>query len=121
MEVNGIKGSFQIMKGLDMVDKVILTKQNAEMVYQLKPLFMQVETVSSSYNALLGKDWIRAAGCIPSSLHQMLLFPNRDEAKIVKADLKPFMAGVQGTERVYFVETSVHTRLFKTEWTRNFK
>ncbi|KAL3533586.1 hypothetical protein ACH5RR_007107 [Cinchona calisaya] len=35
------KGSVQIIKGTNMVDKVILTKPNSKMAYHLKPFFVQ--------------------------------------------------------------------------------
>ncbi|KAL3509699.1 hypothetical protein ACH5RR_029100 [Cinchona calisaya] len=47
---------------------------------------------------------------IPSLSHQMLLIWNGDEAEIVKADSKSFMAGVNATEATHY-----HTEHFVKE------
>ncbi|KAL3516726.1 hypothetical protein ACH5RR_023628 [Cinchona calisaya] len=41
IEVCKIKGSVQIIEGLNVANKVVLTKPNIEMAYHLKLLFMQ--------------------------------------------------------------------------------
>lgn len=35
--------------------------------------FFVMQTISN-YNVLLGQDWIHANSCVPSSLHQLLIF-----------------------------------------------
>ncbi|OMO91548.1 reverse transcriptase [Corchorus capsularis] len=45
---------------------------------------------SSTYNILLGRDWIHANWFVPSSLHQMFIFWNGAEVEVVKADIRPF-------------------------------
>ncbi|OMO89508.1 Retrotransposon gag protein [Corchorus capsularis] len=45
---------------------------------------------TSTYNALLGRDWIHSNWCVPSSLHQMFMFWNGAEVEVVQADTKPF-------------------------------
>ncbi|OMO89495.1 Retrotransposon gag protein [Corchorus capsularis] len=45
---------------------------------------------SSTYNMLLGRDWIHSNWCVPSSLHQLLMFWNGTEIEVVKADSRPF-------------------------------
>ena len=45
---------------------------------------------SASYQALLGRDWIHANWCVPSSLHQFLLLWKGDEVEVVWAEEKPF-------------------------------
>ncbi|KAL3534640.1 hypothetical protein ACH5RR_003101 [Cinchona calisaya] len=52
--------------------------------------FFVVETSSSSYSALLDRDWIHVAKCIPSFLYQMFFFFNENKAHVVKADPKAF-------------------------------
>ena len=43
----------------------------------------------AAYNALLGRDWIHSNWCVPSSLHQMLIFWNEDgTTEEVRADNK---------------------------------
>jgi hypothetical protein len=40
----------------------------------------------STYNVLLGRDWIHANCCIPSTMHQYLIQWDRDEVEVVHAD-----------------------------------
>ncbi|CAL9018713.1 unnamed protein product [Prunus brigantina] len=51
--------------------------------------FYVVES-SMDYNILLGRDWIHQAGCIPSSLFQLLFFWDGRKVSIYPADEKPF-------------------------------
>ncbi|CAL8167852.1 unnamed protein product [Prunus armeniaca] len=37
---------------------------------ELKIAFFVVDTTSTTYNALLGRDWIHQSLCVPSTLHQ---------------------------------------------------
>jgi hypothetical protein len=41
---------------------------------------------NSTYNVLLGRDWIHANCCIPSIMHQCLIQWDGDEAEVVHAD-----------------------------------
>ena len=54
--------------------------------------FFIVNTLSH-YNALLGCDLTHTAWFVPSTLHQCLVFWNKqkDEVEIVQADKKPFL------------------------------
>ncbi|CAL8152342.1 unnamed protein product [Prunus armeniaca] len=47
------------------VDVIVGTKK-------LKIAFFVVDTISTTYNALLDKDWIHQSLCVPSTLHQQL-------------------------------------------------
>ncbi|CAL8175037.1 unnamed protein product [Prunus armeniaca] len=49
------------------VDVIVGTKK-------LKIAFFVVDTTSTTYNALLGRDWIHQSLCVPSTLHQQLAF-----------------------------------------------
>jgi hypothetical protein len=42
--------------------------------------------VNSTYNVLLGRDWIHANCCIPSTMHQCLIQWDGDEVEVVHAD-----------------------------------
>ncbi|CAL8992964.1 unnamed protein product [Prunus brigantina] len=61
--------------------------------------FYVVES-SVDYNILLGRDWIHQAGCIPSSLFQLLFFWDGRKVSIYPADEKPFEANAV-QERIY--------------------
>ena len=51
---------------------------------------------------LIGREWIHDDRCIPSSLHQCLVFWNqRDEVEIMHADNRPFNAETNSAE--YFM------------------
>ncbi|KAL3498427.1 hypothetical protein ACH5RR_041159 [Cinchona calisaya] len=75
--------------------------------------FFVIEIISSSCNALLGRDWIHAASYIPTSLYQMLLIWNGDEAEVVKADPKSFMVRVNIVEAVYCHSNISQYRIIK--------
>jgi hypothetical protein len=45
-----------------------------------------VADVQGSYNLILGRDWIHANCCVPSSLHQFLIQWVRDVMEIVHSD-----------------------------------
>ncbi|GKV14311.1 hypothetical protein SLEP1_g25206 [Rubroshorea leprosula] len=47
----------------------------------LMSAFVVVDTVAT-YNALLGRDWIHSSWCVPSSLHQKLIFWNGGKAEM---------------------------------------
>ena len=57
----------------------------------------------TSYNVLLGRDWIHGNRCIPSSLHQCLVFWNdKGEAEVVQADHRPFVTEANSIEKFMY-------------------
>lgn len=57
----------------------------------------------TSYNVLLGRDWIHESRCIPSSLHQCLVFWNdKGEVEVVQADHRPFVVEANSVERFMY-------------------
>ncbi|KAH7513022.1 hypothetical protein FEM48_Zijuj12G0152300 [Ziziphus jujuba var. spinosa] len=56
----------------------------------------------SSYNALLGHNWIHASLCVPSSLNQALWFWNGEEVEVVQADSQPFSVSINAVEAWYY-------------------
>jgi hypothetical protein len=42
--------------------------------------------VQGNYNVILGRDWIHANHCIPSTLHQFLMKWINDDIEVVYAD-----------------------------------
>ncbi|GKV21983.1 hypothetical protein SLEP1_g31893 [Rubroshorea leprosula] len=69
----------------------------------LMSAFFVVDTVAT-YNALLGRDWIHSSWCVPSSLHQKLIFWNGGKAEVVSADDKSFSANTHLVEARYYEE-----------------
>ncbi|OMO82013.1 Retrotransposon gag protein [Corchorus capsularis] len=59
----------------------------------------------STYNVLLGRDWIHSNWCVPSSLHQLLIFWNGDDMEIVHADNRPFKVEFNAVDARYYDET----------------
>ncbi|GKV27610.1 hypothetical protein SLEP1_g36766 [Rubroshorea leprosula] len=77
----------------------------------LMSAFFVVDTVAT-YNALLGRDWIHLNWCVPSSLHQKLIFWNGGKAEVVSADDKPFLANTHLVEARYYEEDIGTIRFF---------
>ncbi|GKV32763.1 hypothetical protein SLEP1_g41344 [Rubroshorea leprosula] len=73
--------------------------------------FFVVDTIAT-YNALLGRDWIHFSWCVPSTLHQKLIFWNGGRTKVVTADDKPFMASTNAVEARYYDEDIGTIRFF---------
>ncbi|KAL2500186.1 Uncharacterized protein Adt_25736 [Abeliophyllum distichum] len=96
--------------------EVILTSFNggATSAKGVMPLDITVGTITkttvffvidgpTSYNVLLGRDWIHGNRCIPSSLHQCLVFWNdKGEAEVVQTNHRPFVAKVNSVERFMY-------------------
>ena len=57
---------------------------------------------NANCNALLGRNWIHANWCVPSSFHQFLLFWKGDEVEVVWADKQPFIATLDSVEASYY-------------------
>lgn len=62
---------------------------------------------ASNYNVLLGQDWIHANSCISSTLHQLLIFWERDGVRVVKTDERPFKHDTNATKALYYKNTSL--------------
>ncbi|GKV32761.1 hypothetical protein SLEP1_g41342 [Rubroshorea leprosula] len=73
--------------------------------------FFVVDTIAT-YNALLGRDWIHSSWCVPSTLHQKLIFWNGGKTKVVTADDKPFVASTNAVEARYYDEDIGTIRFF---------
>jgi hypothetical protein len=50
------------------------------------PMVFFVMDVKGRYNILLGRDWIQANGCVPSTHHQCVIQWVGDEVEVVQAD-----------------------------------
>ena len=63
--------------------------------------FFVVET-SAAYNTLLGQDLIHQSFCIPFTLHQLLIFWNREEVEVIGVDNKPFVARLNNAKALLY-------------------
>ncbi|CAL8105371.1 unnamed protein product [Prunus armeniaca] len=70
---------------------------------KLKIAFFVVDTTSTTYNSLLGRDWIHQSLCVPSTLHQQLALWNEEGyMEIVEADPRPFLPSAMYFEVRYY-------------------
>ena len=58
------------------------------------------------YIILLGREWIHANHCVPSTLYQQLQFWNGDKIKVVSADSHPFHFSCKKFLRILFTGNS---------------
>jgi hypothetical protein len=62
----------------------------------LATAFFVVE-VQGNYSVILGRDWIHANRCIPSTLHQFLIYWINDEIEVVHMDASAYIALTDAT------------------------
>ena len=85
MVLNGFEGKEGIeAKGMISLELTIGSKTLATAFF--------VADVQGNYNVLLGRDWLHANQCVPSTLHQQLIQWVDDEVEIVRADDSAFIA-----------------------------
>ena len=53
-----------------------------------------ISEVQGNFNIILGRDWIHANHCVPSSLHQFLIRWIGDEVEVVHGDGSSFISTV---------------------------
>jgi hypothetical protein len=79
MTLNGVGSDSPIKaKGVTSVELTIETKTLTAALF--------VAEVEGNYSLILGRDWIHANQCIPSTLHQMLIQLVGDDVEKVHAD-----------------------------------
>jgi hypothetical protein len=59
------------------------------------PTMFFVAEVQGNYNTILGRDWILASHCVPSTLHQFLIQWVGEEVEIVHADISACVATIE--------------------------
>jgi hypothetical protein len=85
MTLNGIGTDSSIKaKGVTSVESTIRTKTLAAAFF--------VANVEGNFSLILGRDWIHANQCVPSTLHQMLLQWVGDEVEQVHVDASACIA-----------------------------
>ncbi|CAL8151983.1 unnamed protein product [Prunus armeniaca] len=96
LTVTKFAGGITKTHGILDVDVIVGTKK-------LKIAFFVVDTMSTTYNALLGRDWIHQSLCVPSTLHQQLALWNEEGyIEIVEADPRPFLPSAMCFEARYY-------------------
>ena len=85
MTVSGIGGGDPIgAKGVASIELTI--------GHKTIPMVFFVSEVQGNFNLILGRDWIHANQCVPSSLHQFLIQWIGDEIEVVQGDTSFFIA-----------------------------
>jgi len=84
MTVSGIGGGDPIgAKGVASMELTVGSKTIATAFF--------VSEVQGNFNLILGRDWIHANQCVPSSLHQFLIQWIGDEVEVVHGDTTSFI------------------------------
>ena len=78
MALSGFSGELSEAKGIISMELTVRSKT-------LPTAFFVVD-VKGRYNVLLGRDWIHANCCIPSTLHQCLIQWVNDDVEVIGAD-----------------------------------
>ncbi|CAL8169760.1 unnamed protein product [Prunus armeniaca] len=96
LTVTNFAGGITKTHGILDVDVIVESKE-------LKIAFFVVDTTSTTYNALLGRDWIHQSLCVPSTLHQQLALWNEEGyMEIVEANPRPFLPSAMCFEARYY-------------------
>ena len=84
MTVNSVGGGDPISaKGVASMELTVGSKTVATAFF--------VSEVQGNFNLILGRDWIHANQCVPSSLHQFLIQWIGDEIEVVHGDASSFI------------------------------
>ena len=87
MTASGVGGCDPIgAKGVDSMELTVGSKTVATAFF--------VSEVQGNFNLILGRDWIHANQCVPSSLHQFLIQWIGDEVGVVHGDTSSFIGTV---------------------------
>ena len=84
MVINDFMGGPTNAKGVLVAELVVGSK--------VLPTTFFIVDAKGSYNVLLGRDWIHANCCVPSTMHQVLIQLNEDDVEVVRADTSATVA-----------------------------
>ena len=89
MVLSDFMGGLKEAKGVLVVELAVGSK--------VLPTTFFVVDAKGSYSVLLGRDWIHANCCVPSTMHQVLIQWNEDDVEVVRADTSSTvnMAGLE--------------------------
>jgi hypothetical protein len=82
--LNGTRGNPMEARGVISMELTIGSKSLATAFFIVK--------VQDNYSIILGHGWIHANHCIPSTLHQLLIYWIDDEVEVVHADAPAYIA-----------------------------
>jgi hypothetical protein len=87
--LNGMAGNPMEAWGVISIELIVGSKS-------LATVFFVIE-VQGNYSVILGRDWIHANHCIPSTLHQFLIQWIDDEIEVVHTDVSAYIALADAT------------------------
>jgi hypothetical protein len=90
MTLSGFSNEASNVKGIMAKELMVGSKS-------MSTTFFTVD-MKGKYNVLLGRDWICANGCVPSTLHQCVIQWVGDEVEVVKADNSTCVAIAEAQE-----------------------
>jgi hypothetical protein len=102
MTLSGFSGEASDAKGIISEELIVGSKT--------VPIAFFVVDVKGRYNILLGRDWIHANGCVPSTLHQCVVQWVGDEVEIIEADDSACVALAESQEYLQEGEVKCLTR-----------
>ncbi|GAB2284148.1 hypothetical protein Dimus_039652 [Dionaea muscipula] len=95
--LTGFSGEVAQSKGMISLDITIGSVTRTTLLF--------VMSTSTSYNVLLGRDWIHGVGCIPSSLHQCIVqWDEKGNPEIIQADSRPFATETNAVEHGMYTQ-----------------
>jgi len=106
MMLKDIEGNVSLVKGAIYVELTIGSKT--------LPTTFFVMSGKGAYNLLLGRDWIHANCCIPSTMHQCLVQWVGDKIEIVPGDSSYVIASAESDtyERTRCISGEVWEKIF---------
>jgi hypothetical protein len=84
LTLNGVGGNPMEARGVVSMELTIESKSLATALFIIE--------VQGNYSVILGRDWIHANRCVPSTLHQFLIQWTDDEIKVVHVDASAYNA-----------------------------
>jgi hypothetical protein len=84
LTLNGVEGNPMEVWGVVSMELTIGSKSFATAFFIIE--------VQGNYNIIVGRNWIHANHCIPSTLHQFLIQWIDDEIKVVHSDASAYIA-----------------------------
>lgn len=94
MKMTNFTGEATATLGVLVADVTVGTKTQSS-------VFFVVEA-KPTYAMLLGRDWIHSSQCVPSTLHQRLMFWEGDKVETVEVDKNPFTDDVKMVEAIFY-------------------
>jgi hypothetical protein len=84
LTLNGMGVNPMEIRGVGSMELIVGSKSLATAMFIIE--------VQGNYSVILGRNWVRANYCVPSTLHQFLIQWIDDKIKVVHADMLAYIA-----------------------------